>query len=409
MNGTCIICRKTNVELTDEHVIPDAIGGHYHIQHVCKNCNSMLGSEVDKLLVQSDLISLIRFSKSQAGKTGKIPNPFIGKHTGDDGLEYYVDYRQKQFNLHLIPKTEISDNGCKIRVVVDPSQQSNIDNKVNNLLLQNGIDPQNVKIERTTEHITVKPWIQYQLNVDLHDYMLVLLKMVYEFAVHQIPNYFEDATAVLISDILLSHDPKRLSEVTILGDGFTDYLKPIYERYLDYGKDDRHYLFLQTISGKLYGFVKLYNLYFLGFQLSANPYIDEVGDGIVLINDMTAKNRTITTFSELLSKATTYTTGYRIADEFNAWMQTCLANGIQIGFVCDKDSHNLLFRPDTGNVTTDVLLMQSLPDSEVSVSLKDQQVEIIYNIPEGHYLLVKPFNVLIPLRQIVSTGEIRKQ
>lgn len=409
MKGTCIICRKKDVELTDEHVIPDAIGGHYHIQHVCKECNSILGAEVDRILVQSDLIKLIRFSKSQEGKTGKIPNPFIGKHIGDDGLEYYVDYKQKQFNLHLIPKAEISDDGCKIRVVVDPSQKGTIDKKVNDLLQQKGIDPQKVKMERATEHAITKPWIHYQLNVDLHDYMLALLKMVYEFAVHQIPSYFNDTTAVLISDILLSHDPRRLPEVSVLGDGFTDFLKSIYERYLDYSKEDRHYLFLQTIDDKLYGFVKLYNLYFLGFKLSDYSYKDEVGDGIVLINDMTAKNRTICSFSDLLSKATTYTTGYRFADDVNSWLQSCLNNGINIGFVCDNHSHNLLFHPESGNIITDISLMQNLPDSAVQVNLKEKQVEIIYNIPERHYLLVKPFNLFIPLNQIICTGEIRKQ
>lgn len=29
--GFCIICRKDEQEISDEHVIPEAIGGYYHI------------------------------------------------------------------------------------------------------------------------------------------------------------------------------------------------------------------------------------------------------------------------------------------------------------------------------------------------------------------------------------------
>ena len=40
--GHCIICHRDEQELSDEHVIPEAIGGYYHIYCVCKECNSKL-------------------------------------------------------------------------------------------------------------------------------------------------------------------------------------------------------------------------------------------------------------------------------------------------------------------------------------------------------------------------------
>lgn len=49
--GYCIICHQDNQELSDEHVIPEAIGGYYHIYNVCKDCNSKLGDHVDNLLL----------------------------------------------------------------------------------------------------------------------------------------------------------------------------------------------------------------------------------------------------------------------------------------------------------------------------------------------------------------------
>ena len=78
----CIICRKEIGQdiLSDEHVIPDSIGGYYHIYNVCKECNSYLGSEIDSKLVNHYLALFMRYSEGIKGKTGKIPNPFDGTH-----------------------------------------------------------------------------------------------------------------------------------------------------------------------------------------------------------------------------------------------------------------------------------------------------------------------------------------
>ena len=35
--GYCIICHQDNQELSDEHVIPEAIGGYYHIYPQIRN------------------------------------------------------------------------------------------------------------------------------------------------------------------------------------------------------------------------------------------------------------------------------------------------------------------------------------------------------------------------------------
>ena len=50
--GHCIICHRDNVEMSDEHVTPEAIGGYYHLYKVCKDCNSKLGDQVDAQLLK---------------------------------------------------------------------------------------------------------------------------------------------------------------------------------------------------------------------------------------------------------------------------------------------------------------------------------------------------------------------
>ena len=42
MLGHCIICHQDNVPMSDEHVIPKAIGGCYHVFNVCDDCNRLL-------------------------------------------------------------------------------------------------------------------------------------------------------------------------------------------------------------------------------------------------------------------------------------------------------------------------------------------------------------------------------
>lgn len=66
--GHCIICHRDGVDLSDEHVIPDAIGGYYHIYNVCKKCNSNLGDHVDIHLLKQWMIIGARNNKRLVGK-----------------------------------------------------------------------------------------------------------------------------------------------------------------------------------------------------------------------------------------------------------------------------------------------------------------------------------------------------
>ena len=75
--GKCIICREENVEMSDEHVFPEAIKGHYHVYNVCKVCNSKMGEHIDPLLTNHSLIEGYRFSHKMKGKKGWICVLFI--------------------------------------------------------------------------------------------------------------------------------------------------------------------------------------------------------------------------------------------------------------------------------------------------------------------------------------------
>jgi hypothetical protein len=55
--GGCILCHS-NDDLTDEHIIPEALGGRLFVKFLCKPCNSRLGHSVEPLATQDPSIRL---------------------------------------------------------------------------------------------------------------------------------------------------------------------------------------------------------------------------------------------------------------------------------------------------------------------------------------------------------------
>ena len=119
--GHCIICHRDDVELSDEHVIPEAIGGYYHIYNVCKECNSGLGANVDKHLLNHWLIKSARHAHGLKGYSNTIPNPLIGDGVLPTGEKVRVEEdKQGQLYVHLLPTTPVaSDDGKQFEISVD--------------------------------------------------------------------------------------------------------------------------------------------------------------------------------------------------------------------------------------------------------------------------------------------------
>jgi len=64
MKQKCIFCKRNSedgnkFELTDEHVIPEMIGGWITIPFVCKDCNNRFGSNIESKLKKTFLLYLL--------------------------------------------------------------------------------------------------------------------------------------------------------------------------------------------------------------------------------------------------------------------------------------------------------------------------------------------------------------
>ncbi|TGO03045.1 hypothetical protein PN36_13780 [Candidatus Thiomargarita nelsonii] len=214
----CIICRKqkNKGDFSDEHVIPESLGGYYHIYSVCRDCNSKLGERVDCTITNHKLAKFHRYIYNIKGKSGKIPNPLDSKKaTLYDNPKQKVRIcmnKEGKIDAHILPniptleeiQKEILATG-KVSLTIDKRYEKQIDKILGGVYKKIG------KIGMSLEEFksgivtsTHKSFLHIQdtMDIDIRKYKMGLLKIAYEFAVDNIPEYYNDDWAILISQIL---------------------------------------------------------------------------------------------------------------------------------------------------------------------------------------------------------------
>lgn len=306
--GTCIICRKENVELSDEHIIPEAIGGEMHSYQVCKECNSnILGQYIDPLLTNNFFTELERFSKRIGGKKGAIPNPLGGTMKGDDMNIYRVEDNNGKLEPHLLPRIKIDDDGQthKINIVLDARDKNKLQNILDKICVRNGWRQYKINEEELRTEKVVSPSFKSDVKINLQSFKLGMLKIAYEFAVKTIPEYYNDTLAIKISEILYQHSIKRLDELILIGNGIEDALGRYFGKLIDFSKGTKHFLLLINIHKALYCYVKLFNSFSLIIKMSDTEYTC-IGIGHVAINDIEIHQVEELSIVELVSKYTNF-------------------------------------------------------------------------------------------------------
>lgn len=302
---TCIICRqeKENEKFNDEHVIPESIQGYYHIYTVCIDCNGTLGNRIDKKLTNHTLIEFQRHLLTIGGKSGSIPNPLKGTSSmvGNSEQKIRIDLdRDGKFVPWIIPnvsETYSGDSLANISVTVDKKDEKNVDKIIRKLVERKSLDESKIKI--TKEFSKFPSSIQTKISIDTHTFKVAILKIAYEFAVDQIPEYFDDDQAKVISKILFDADFENfIKKIKLIGDGFTHTILEPFEHIIDF-HNNNHYLILLSNQDGLFCFVNLFNTFSLGVMLSEKTeYI--IDDLIIGKNDLTKNTFRIYKISELV-------------------------------------------------------------------------------------------------------------
>ncbi len=303
----CIICREDKDDMSDEHVIPDSLGGFYHIFNVCKTCNSKMGEKVDSPLVNHKLTELYRFAQEIEGKKGITPNPFSGTFMEDSSPEVKarVDVNSEgklEVKYHPIIKlTEDAGVVQSIEIAVDSKDEEKIDEILKKIITRKGI-PESaiVKGERRREIRT--GGVGGRWEIDILKFKIGLLKIAYEFAVDSIPDFFLDADTKKISEILRSADYEGVKEYVNIGSGLQPEIFEPFADYLDLSSK-KHYLVLTQTESGLLCLVKLHDLFSIGVVLSKNKFLDFT-ETIIGVNDIEAgsfrKQRMLDLISECM-------------------------------------------------------------------------------------------------------------
>ncbi len=416
MKGHCIICHQDNVELSDEHVIPDAIGGYIHCLKVCKNCNSHLGENVDSHLLKHFLIIGSRYVHKLKGKKRAIPNPLIGDGVLNTGEKVRVEDVNGVATPRLLPQSpEISDDNKCGRITVDIKDEKLIPAMQQKMLKKMGVEPGEVTIISHREvHKIEHPVVQMQTMVDLKKYKIGLLKIAYECCVEIFPEYENDPLGQKHAEIL--HDVAfevegsldRLDEVKFEGNGFQDPLEQVLSQFIDYSNQNRHIIILFNHAGHLSCLVKVFNIFSQYIQMSDAPYLSE-GDIRLYINDFSKHGYELLTLEELVAnQVEERTIGYKF-DEKGMAIMTSIPGGIEIGFHANIDGQNLVYNQNGVAIMTEEMLKCMITEDRITdSSLTGGEFSTTYHIPEGFFFCVAPTDSLVQLKEIIEASKINK-
>lgn len=408
----CIICRKKTNDFSDEHVIPDSLGGYYHIYCVCKNCNSNLGLKVDSNLVNHKFSDFQRYLLDIKGKSGKIPNPFSGTHTFTNEPNKKVQIRvddARKITPYIIPSINHSKDDELveyINIVVDAIDENKLDEIIKKTAKRIGMPHERISIKEKSFQSAPCPEVHIQLSIDLHDFKIGLLKIAYEFAVDSIPEYYNDPMAIDISNVLHSANNERSTDFVNIGNGFQHLVMQPFKDLLDFDSE-KHYLILIESNNKLLCFIKLYNLFTVGVTLSEKSYLGE--NFIVGINDIIGKSFVKLNALEVIEKTHSKPEmrfQYLFKDQESINKFHDLENDLDFGFYMENDEIPLFNKDGLHSGKTVHKKIAELVETSTSGILKCGGMYTNVEIDEELYIKITPSHKLL---RIVSIQEERRK
>lgn len=410
--GYCIICHEDNQELSDEHVIPEAIGGYYHFYNVCKKCNSNLGDHVDKWLINHWFIKAARYEKNLKGYKGSIPNPLIGEGVLSTGEKVRVEQDEEgKMYVKLLPTSpEVSDEGKSFKIQVDIKDKREIPKIRTKVLKRHNIDEKRVQIVSETQVVQIDhPEVKMQFKIDIKSYKIGLLKIAYEFAVDKIERYIDDPLAILYADILHEGNPDRLDEVLFEGDAITNANLTILDSVIDSSNTNRHILLLLNYQNKLYCIVKLFDKFCQMIRMSNCCYGDN-GIVCVAINDFENKRCDFYTITDLIKAVnfSEYTT-FKLRAEDQAYLDAQMGKE-GIGFVCNTNQENILYDCNGTPICTESQLLLTLEELNLTKNeiFTPCRISVTYPVPPGYHYLCMPEEKLLMVEEITKVNEFTR-
>lgn len=206
----CIFCLSDR-ELTEEHIVPDCVGGSLKRKLLCKVCNSTLGSTIDGPFSNTVLVQLPRQSYQIPGKSGTAPNAFADYGlTGHDGRELNVrlDEQFKPYVKPIVTEQKI-DQGLEISITVDKEDEGDIESiirkKVTRYFRSLGTPDDEIQsrvaqaiqdAKKAAVVVSHQPTIKYSFSIDIRVHILECVKIAYEIAALEFGDQYVANSAV---------------------------------------------------------------------------------------------------------------------------------------------------------------------------------------------------------------------
>ena len=408
--GHCIICHRDNVELSDEHVIPDSMGGYIHCYNVCKECNSRLGDHVDACLLNHYLIMGLRHVHKLKGKKGAIPNPLLGDAVLKTGEKVRVEEANGVLTPHILPSAPvISDDNRSFNIVLDKRDEKLIPSIVKKMYKKMGLKPGKFKIvSEAEEHQLIQPVIEKRSLIDLKNYKIGILKIAYECCVQLFPEFEDDPLGRLYAEILYSAAIERLDEVPFVGDGFHDPFESLLSHFLDYSNKKRHYIVFFRHDKELYCLVKLFDVFNQTLKMSDNGYLCENGM-ILFVNDFGKFSYEVLSMEDLANKVSSFEERHYLFDKIGMEYMASISVDKEIGISANKYGQNLVFNENKQVVTTEDSFLMSLPEECLTeTEIIDDSFTTTYHIPSGYFFMLAPIEQLIQLTEVEVVTKLNK-
>ena len=252
----CIICIGENPiteenPLTDEHIIPEFIGGSLVKKNVCKKCNSSMGTGFEGALANSLFYKLPRFIHDIKGKKSSLENPFSGVYEHQEVGRFRVN---ENGDLTVIPDVTIEqlDNGFAVNMSIDKSELKKakplLEKKIARHLKSQGKEIDKAKIsegvdkfleEANQKHNKVDgPEIKGRISIDINAQVMLYSKIAYELAVfHFGDSYINDPVADKLRVMLQTQTQTQTPDNTLRGQFPAEN-----EGYKNFFDDENHWV-----------------------------------------------------------------------------------------------------------------------------------------------------------------------
>ncbi|WP_157798229.1 HNH endonuclease [Aeromonas cavernicola] len=223
----CIICLDKNPitadnPLTDEHIVPEFIGGTLTAKNVCKICNSKFGHGFEGRLSNSFIFKISKQVYNISGKSKKTTSAFSGLYDHPSLGKIRVNDDNRVITLPSIDILE-DDDGLDITLKIDKQDQhkakSILAKKLQRVYAEKGKNYSDAQCSHAAgkilenaekETFVTQPTLSGSFTVNRKDTLLLHLKISYELLVYHFGhNYIYDSVASNISESLFEQELKQ--------------------------------------------------------------------------------------------------------------------------------------------------------------------------------------------------------